>query len=360
MSLFFGKTIYNIILKFKHKNLHFLNRFGIKLKRFKLNSKIQLNKPLKITKKEISILIEFFWITLMLTQALQYIHFPTHSIKTELASDEFLFDFHVHTTHSDGTLTPARRVDWYIDQGIQGAAFSDHHNLDAAIIAQKYIEKKNLDFTVLQAQEFTDDPENIHLNIYGNTDQVIIPTNYRGEGDSPEKLTCQEAIQWAKSEGFFVIVNHYKEPTRAPFTYEQLMEWGVDGFEVINGGDERAPEIRQFCLDNNLICIAGSDIHSNEDINTFVKLKLEDPTNKSIDAIFQALKHNEHEAVLVEYFPNDAQTSFQVLDDYINYFLGLSQTQIFSWLSWIILIYIAAIFTIKSMKGNKKVVEKII
>ena len=56
-----------------------------------------------------------------------------------------------------------------MDQGIHGAAFSDHHNLGGAIHAQDYVDRRNLDFTVIKAQEFTDDPEGIHLNIYGES-----------------------------------------------------------------------------------------------------------------------------------------------------------------------------------------------
>ncbi|GAJ22479.1 unnamed protein product, partial [marine sediment metagenome] len=61
---------------------------------------------------------------------------------------------------------------------------------------------------------------------------------------------------------------------------------------INSGGYSKYTEIRQFCLDNNLICIAGSDIHTNEDLNTFIKLKLDDPNNKTIENIFKNLKNN--------------------------------------------------------------------
>ena len=354
LGLFFGKLGFNIVMYCRKRNINHLKFHQI---RTKLLSKIKIMK-LKIfmisSKREIIRFLSLFWLVLMLTQGLQYIHFPTQTINTILAPDEFLFDFHCHTTHSDGTLSPAQRVDWYIRQGIQGAAFSDHHNLKGAIQAQEYVERKNLDFIVIKAQEFTDDPENIHLNIYGETDTVVIPDNYWGELNSTETLSCSEAIQWAKSAGLYVTVNHYEDPGSAPFTYEQLRDWGVDGFEIVNGAREQAAEIRQFCLNNNLICMGGSDVHTNEDLDTFVKLQLEDPDNKTIDSIFTALYQNTHEVVAVKYRSKKNYGSVDFINDILNYFHGLSFFQSLSWIGWSLVSYVVCILWIKSMKLGSK------
>ena len=107
------------------------------------------------------------------------IQFPTHRIvpTTSLEDDEFLFDFHVHTTLSDGWLTPEERVLWYIEHGISGAAFADHDNVRGAPAAREFVEKNGLDFAVWTAEEWTNhetSPE-IHINYYGLEEDIVPP-----------------------------------------------------------------------------------------------------------------------------------------------------------------------------------------
>lgn len=360
MSLFMGKLVYNIFMRIIRHNNNHLKFLQIRTKLLSKIRQIKLKNFLISSKKEILNFITMFWFVLMLTQAMQYIYFPTQTIETTLGPNEFLFDFHCHTTYSDGVMTPRQRVNWYMDQGIHGAAFSDHHNLGGAIHAQEYVDRKNLDFTVIKAQEFTDDPEGIHLNFYGETDTVVIPDNYWGEEDSDETLSCQEAIEWAKSEGLYVTVNHYEANATAPFTFEQLRDWGVDGFEIVNGAREQAADIREFCLDNNLICIGGTDVHMNEDLDTFVKLTLLDPNNKSVDAIFEALYLNTHEVVSIKYRPKVSDSPIDLIEDIVNYFHGLSLFQSLSWITWTMIGYGVCLFLIKAMKLNdeRKLIER--
>ncbi|MHA1110804.1 MAG: PHP domain-containing protein [Promethearchaeota archaeon] len=357
MALFTGKLAYNIIMRgIKHNNNH-LKYLQIRTKILSKIRQIKLKNFLISSKKEIMKFLAMFWFVLMLTQGMQYIYIPTQTIETTLGPNEFLFDLHCHTTYSDGILTPRQRVNWYIDQGIHGAAFSDHHNLGGAIHAQEYVDRKNLDFTVIKAQEFTDDPEGIHLNIYGETDVVVIPDNYWGEENTTETLSCREAILWAKSEGLYVTVNHYEANSTAPFTFEQLRDWGVDGFEIVNGAREQAADIRQFCLDNNLICMGGTDVHMNEDLDTFIKLTLADPNNKTVDAIFDALYQNTHEVVYIKYRPEEKYSSIDLIEDLINYFHGLSLFQSLSWIAWTMVGYVASILLIKAMKLNNEQIK---
>jgi len=351
-TLFTGKLLFNIIIFLLKKTNSHMKHHKIRAKLLSKIKKYKLKSFLISSKKEVVKFIATFWLILMMTQGLQYIKFPTQTIETTLAPNEFLFDLHGHTTYSDGVLTPAQRVRWYMDQGIHGAAFSDHHNLGGSIHAQEYVNRKNLDFTVIKSQEFTDDPEGIHLNIYGETDTVVIPDNYWGEENTTETLSCREAILWAKSEGLFITVNHYEDNIDPPFKFEQLRDWGVDGFEIVNGAREQSSDIRDFCLANNLICMGGTDVHMNEDLDTFVKLTLADPNNKTVDAIFEALYFNIHEVVYIKYRPEEHYSSIDLVDDLINYFHGLSLFQSLSWIAWTMIGYSACIMLVKGMKLN--------
>lgn len=338
-TLFFTKLVYNSILWYKHKNLE---QFSLSFFKNPLINRISSHKfksTLKLTKREILHLVEVFWIILVFSQAFLTIRLPNQRIVTELAEDEFLFDFHVHTQTSDGTLTVPERIKWYIDQGISGAAFSDHHHTRGSLQAQAYVDTHDLEFTVFLSQEFTDDPENIHLNIYG-LEEEITPTDYVSFGRSPNTMNCSEVITYVKQHGGYITVNHFADSLGDEhFSLQQLRDWGVDGFEIINGGREQTAEIRQFCLDNNLICMAGTDEHQNKDINTFVKLRLDDPTNKSLDAIFNALKSNNHQAVLVKYHYTLHVDRSDLKTVIVGYFLTISKLQVLSWIIWSIVIF---------------------
>ena len=90
----------------------------------------------------------------------------------------------------------------------------------------------------------------------------------------------------------------------------------------------------------------------NEDLETFIKLRLYDPNNKSVDAIFDALSQNNHEVVYIKYRPEIDYSSIDLLDDIINYFYGLSHFQSIAWIVWTIITYSVCIFLTKKMKLN--------
>ena len=135
-----------------------------------------------------------------------------------------------------------------------------------------------------------------------------------------------------------------------------------NGFEIINGGSYggKYQDIRNFTLSNNLICIGGSDIHTSEPLNTFIKIKLSDPTNLTIVNIFETMKNNSnHEVIGIKLnpkkveFPGDLNDfGFYVIEDFINYFLNIDVYQSLSWIIWSGVVYIV-IFT--SYRKIKKV-----
>ena len=48
-------------------------------------------------------------------------------------------DLHIHTYYSDGVFSPEKIVDTAIDVGLQAIAITDHDNVLAYDVAQKYI-----------------------------------------------------------------------------------------------------------------------------------------------------------------------------------------------------------------------------
>ncbi|MHA2473640.1 MAG: PHP domain-containing protein, partial [Promethearchaeota archaeon] len=294
--------------------------------------------------------------------------FPTHNIKTNLAPDEFLFDFHIHTTMSDGWISPEQRVDYYLDHGISGAAFTDHDNIRGALLAQKYVQANNLNFTVWVGEEWTDNANDIHMNYFGINEEIVAPLSKTPSG-IPLALNASDMIDYIKGKGGYVIVNHYNfDPNPQgglgiPYSLEQLCEWGVDGFEIVNGDHVEDAGIRNFCLANtnrfneSLICIGGSDIHTSEDLNAFVKLRLDSPSNKSIDNIFRNLRNNTHSVITINLranvvdFPGELNDlGFDNFERFLNYLLNLNSIQALSWICWSSIFYVIFLLVYKKRK----------
>ncbi len=342
-------------------------KFGYSAKkRYKrLKSQPEVNRYYLLSRKEFVYYFGTMFLLLFTHISLLSIRFPTHYIETELDDNEFLFDFHVHTDYSDGWLTVEDRVLWYIDHGISGAAFSDHDNTRGGIGARSFVEQCGLDFTVMIAQEWTDHENDIHMNIFGLTEDIV-PLESEVPG-GPRALNASDMIKYVKHWGGYVTVNHYNNKQNenggigVPYTYEQLRDWGVDGFEIVNGGGVRVKEIRRFCLANNLICIGGSDIHINEDLNTFIKLKLDDPDDKSVDNIFKNLRKNTHEVVAMDIYPNRASVpdpiddivedlGFGLIEDFLTYITNIDSIQVLSWMIWSCGAYLIVFVSFRKIK----------
>ncbi|MFW9968585.1 MAG: PHP domain-containing protein [Candidatus Odinarchaeota archaeon] len=348
-----------VILKLLHPKLS-LNLFK---KFFKTTSKKKLKRQ-KI-KKEFVYYVGIGMILLSINIVFISTPYPTHEIIPiiPLESDEFLFDFHVHTIFSDGWLTVEERINWYLQQGISGAVFTDHDNIRGATMAINYVTEHEVDFVVFMGEEWTDNENDIHMNYYGIAEEIVPLQSYTPGG--PLSLNVSDTIEYVKSHGGYIFVNHYnyapnpKGGFGVPYTLTQLRDWGVDGFEIVNGGSYSGKyfQIRQFCLDNNLTCIGGSDIHTNEDLNTFVRVRLEDPTNLTIVNIFKTLKNNTHQVIAINLypkvvdFPNDLNDfGFYILEDFINYLLNLDVFQSLSWILWSILGYIVLFLIYRQIK----------
>ncbi|MHA1724221.1 MAG: PHP domain-containing protein [Promethearchaeota archaeon] len=309
-------------------------------------SRVQLTYHWRFVRRESVYLFGTMLLVLEAHLLLMYTIYPTHVITTDLEDDEFLFDFHVHTIMSDGWTTPEERVQWYVAHSISGAAFSDHDNIRGATIARNYVQKNNLDFVVWIAQEWTDHENDIHMNIYG-IEEDIVPLESQVDG-GPLALNASDMIKYVKKKGGYVTVNHYNSKWNekegglgVPYTYEQLRDWGVDGFEIVNGPSVQEEEIRDFCLKNGLVCIGGSDTHINEDLTTVIKIKLTNPEDKSLDNIFKNLRRNTHEVIAIELHPRKVKfpdivndMGGIVLENFLEYLINLNYFQIISWMAW--------------------------
>lgn len=187
-----------------------------------------------------------------------------------LPTNGFFLDTHAHTTASDGCLTPEQCIKWYIANGFDAFVLSDHNtgknNKPILKLQDKYPE-----IVIIPGFEWT--TARIHLNFLGIEDfPEKIPWK-------PKDEKIMEVIKKAKEMSAIVQVDHiswtmdqpghrsgkYIHPTR-----DQLLEWGVDGFEINNEMRWYDPKTVHWLdnLRNNnqlhrpIFLSTGTDIHN--------------------------------------------------------------------------------------------------
>jgi len=167
-----------------------------------------------------------------------------------------LANLHTHTTQSNGFLTPEQAVLWHLRRGYKVVAVTDSNTVKGGEIAKKFVERTNLHsaprtphpsspLTVLVGEEFRGKTHLVMLNIRRDI--------------SPRDFDVPAAIKEAKRQGGVVIAAH---PWSGRHSIHELFEWGVDGFEIVNGtvlGDEN---LRALCRKHGLAVLGSLDFRS--------------------------------------------------------------------------------------------------
>ncbi|KAJ2881160.1 hypothetical protein FB639_002678 [Coemansia asiatica] len=177
-----------------------------------------------------------------------------------------LLDAHMHTTYSDGVLTPKQVLEFAMANGYNAVIVTDHQTVDGALAAKAYAEEHLKDkITVITGMEYT--CCRIHMNLIGINESVEVTP------PSPSDEQLKAVIDKVHAMGGLVIVNHipWSNTTLLPWgvarlpnnpSREQLLDWGVDGFEVVN---QNTFDLRsyQFVQENadRLVGLTGSDMH---------------------------------------------------------------------------------------------------
>ncbi len=172
---------------------------------------------------------------------------------------DILFDQHSHTKYSDGKMTIRQSIEWHKALGFNAFAITDHNSLknseEIAELAQEYKDE----IIVLQGMEWT--TRRLHLNFLGIKEwNLSIPLN-------PTNDEIIEAINEVHSQGGVITANHlvYSESSFGNISpsRNQLLSWGVDYFEVVNGQVFDLKSYNFYLEHNDTIgLITGTDMHS--------------------------------------------------------------------------------------------------
>ncbi|MBD3351275.1 MAG: hypothetical protein GF364_07290 [Candidatus Lokiarchaeota archaeon] len=182
----------------------------------------------------------------------------------------YFLDTHAHTLASDGVLTPEQLIKWHIANGYDAFVLTDH-NTDKNNVPILALQDKYPEILIIPGYEWT--TMRIHINFLGIKEwDERVPMN-------PTDEQIRNAIRKAKEMGAIVQVDHitwtidqpshrngnYTHPTR-----DQLLEWGVDGFEINNEMRWYDPKTIHWLelkkqkneLDRPIFISTGTDVHN--------------------------------------------------------------------------------------------------
>jgi predicted metal-dependent phosphoesterase TrpH len=216
-------------------------------------------------------------------------------------------DFHMHTVHSDGKLSPADRVKEAWQYGYDVIAITDHGNFQAYEEAVPVAEA--LGIVLLRAME-TGISEQEHVVALGFSADYV-PRNPHGWAETPGQAAVfyQEQLQHLSAAGGYAIYAHPHVGLREPIL------WGIgqgllQGIELKNDvvgsgwntveshGTHWYPFAFDWAVDYNLAIFANSDVHGERSGEQAVTLVL--AQDRSRDGVMEALR----EGRTVAYFNN--------------------------------------------------------
>lgn len=76
-------------------------------------------------------------------------------------------DLHIHTYYSDGVFSPEKIVDTAVSVGLQAIAITDHDNVLAYDVAQKYVQEKEIELEIIRGIEVNTLYKNCEVHILG-------------------------------------------------------------------------------------------------------------------------------------------------------------------------------------------------
>ncbi|KAI9250606.1 Polymerase/histidinol phosphatase-like protein [Sporodiniella umbellata] len=191
---------------------------------------------------------------------------PSDTLKPFNTSFQYnvLLDGHTHSVHSDGKMSVRQLLDWHLANGYNAIIVTDHNTVEGGLQAEKLaLAEYNQTMVVIPGMEYSSC--RIHMNFIDINETIPVTRPV------PTDQELQDAINKVHALGGLVIVNHipwsnttedgYQLP-RLPNhpSIEQLISWGVDGFEIINQ-DVFDLNTYQIASERRLIQMVGMDLH---------------------------------------------------------------------------------------------------
>jgi len=242
-------------------------------------------------------------------------------------------DLHSHTFYShDGLKSPLESLDYHEKLGFDNFFVTEHGHTAGF---NKFDEKNR--FSVVYPGMQVSTTERVSL---------VILADKQFDGAEYLHKSVKDVIDLAHKNGFVVICPHWWKWRH--FTWQQLYEMGIDGFEVYNAGyrkfsDKERRQMIDFCRERSLLVLGSTDWHGwgySSNVWTLIE-----KTGDVSKFNFDSLRGHITTKVLVLKRPGEINNTFRyIFEPYFGayyYFGSLEFEQIFYWIVWIVLLIIA-------------------
>jgi predicted metal-dependent phosphoesterase TrpH len=200
----------------------------------------------------------------------------------DAASCPQTYNFHMHTTHSDGQLRPDRLAQQALDLGLKGFAITDHHEVAGFYAAQDYLRDRQGastgdDCVLPQLWSGVEINANlldviVHILGYGFDPHHPALADYlQGEAPEGDRATADRVVSAIQQAGGLAVLAH---PARYRKSKEELIPAaaaiGIDGVETYYAYNNPKPwipspsqteEVAQLSQTYQLLNTCGTDSH---------------------------------------------------------------------------------------------------
>ncbi|MCG6135437.1 MAG: PHP domain-containing protein [Nostoc sp. LLA-1] len=200
--------------------------------------------------------------------------------KVDAKSCPKLFNFHMHTVHSDGKLQPSALMEQAIALGLQGLAITDHHNIGGYEAAQSWLEDwqwhnpgENTPhlWSGVEINANLLDVE-VHILAYAfEPESSIIKPYLQRKATTGTAYQAKNVISAIHDAGGLAVLAHPVRYKRSHFDLiPAAAERGIDGVEAFYAYNNPKPwrpssleseQVQQLAGEHNLFNTCGTDTH---------------------------------------------------------------------------------------------------
>ncbi len=192
----------------------------------------------------------------------------------------YSYNFHMHTTSSDGKLTPLGLMQQAIAIGLKGLAITDHHSVDGYQQAQQYLSQlvTNQDIENLPhlwtGVEITSTLLEVEVHILGygfNPENPSLEQYLQGDKPQGKNAEAKQVIDCIHQAGGLAVLAH---PERYRRSAAQLIpaaaNIGIDGVEtyyaynhpiIWTPSPAQTQKVKELATKYNLYSTCGTDSH---------------------------------------------------------------------------------------------------
>jgi hypothetical protein len=189
------------------------------------------------------------------------------------------YNFHMHTTHSDGQLHPEALAKQAIELSLKGFAITDHHQISGFRLAQRFLEAHQAKSNQLVPQlwtgtEITSRLLETEVHILGfafDPDHDAISPYLQGSAPKGQDAIAARVVAAIQQAGGIAVLAH---PARYRRTADELIPAaaciGIDGVEAYYAYDNPKPwrpspeateRVCQLVDHHDLLKTCGTDTH---------------------------------------------------------------------------------------------------